>query len=395
MIYRERIVAALDSCRDEFVRFRERVGESYRAYAEALDQVEQGGMDRLVDSLAGIDSPGARPTEEFRACGSFVIEFEHSWQNHEDARLWAYETLLGRTTFAADGSQILPSKDFSVPVAAVQVGWFENPHLPDGQYVKDARFAVLPPSDVISGAGGDTEFSERMVHRRRYEMEVTAIRDYMIAASGRGIDEARPPVVFFDSLLAISFAQMMEEDLRKHYVDGIKSLLETSQNTGIPVIGYVDKSAARDLVNMLRESMRLEDAPEINDAALIEPRLGWGSRTPLFVCARRGILDFYGEQWDRSIGFIYLKTAADAPPSRLDVPMWVYEKGLLDYVVETVRGEVIIGNGYPYAIEVADATAVLSMRDREMFYALFQDFAARNLGGLRVARKAISKAHRR
>ncbi|HKY03594.1 MAG TPA: DNA double-strand break repair nuclease NurA, partial [Blastocatellia bacterium] len=338
MIYRQMIVAALDGCRDEFVRFREQVTASYSLYADALRQVERGGLDRLVESLAGIDSPGARPTEEFRASSSFVIEFGHSWQNHEEAREWAYETLLGRTTFAADGSQILPSKDFSVPVAAIQVGWFENPHLPDGRYVKDARFTVLSPADIISGAGGDTEFSESMVHRRRYEMEVTAIRDYMLAASARGIDEARPPVVFFDSLLAISFAQMMEEELRKHYVEGIKSLLETSQKTGIPVIGYVDKSAARDLVNMLKEANRLQDAPAINDAALIEPRLGWGARTPLFVCARRGILDFYGEQWDRSIGFIYLKTAADAPPSRLDVPMWVYEKGLLDYVVETVRG---------------------------------------------------------
>jgi hypothetical protein len=68
---------------------------------------------------------------------------------------------------------------------------------------------------------------------------------------------------------------------------------------------------------------------------------------------------------------------------------------LLDYVVDTARGEVIVGNGYPYAIEAADQTAVISVRDREMFYAVFQEFAEREQLDLRIARKAISKAQRR
>jgi hypothetical protein len=113
------------------------------------------------------------------------------------------------------------------------------------------------------------------------------------------------------------------------------------------------------------------------------------------LCARRGILDHYGEAWRRAIGFTYLKTSADNPPARLDIPSWVHDRGLLDYVLDTVRGEVVVGNGYPYVIEAADQTAVLSGRDRELFYAVFQEFAERESLNLRVARKAISKAHRR
>ena len=63
--------------------------------------------------------------------------------------------------------------------------------------------------------------------------------------------------------------------------------------------------------------------------------------------------------------------------------------------VDTVRGEVVVGNGYPYAIEAADATAVITTRDRETFYAVFQEFAERERLDLRIARKAISKAQRR
>ncbi|HSE99090.1 MAG TPA: DNA double-strand break repair nuclease NurA, partial [Blastocatellia bacterium] len=233
------------------------------------------------------------------------------------------------------------------------------------------------------------------VHRRRYGMEIDAIRDYMIAKAAAGFDAASPPVVFFDSLLVISFAELLPEEMRSFYIAEIISLLDTSSATGIPVVGYIDRSFARDIVNMLQASLDLEESPRLNDSALFAPLMKWGDRTPLFRCERRGILSQYDERWQHALGFLYLKTASDVPPSRLDMPLWVYEQGLLDYVVDTVRAEVIVGNGYPYPLEAADATAVLSARDREMFYSIFQEFAGREHLDLHVARKAISKARRR
>ena len=202
------------------------------------------------------DSPGALPTQEFDLARSLVIPFEQQWSNHEQAREWAFETLLGRTTFAADGSQILPTKDFSVPVAAVQVAWFENSHAPGGDYVKDAAFEILTPAEVMVRTGGATEVSEQIVHRRRYGLELGAIRNYMQATAERGIDPARPPVVFLDSLLVISFAELLPDEQRQFYVSEIISLLEISKKTGIPVVGYIDTSFARDLINMLAGGFR-------------------------------------------------------------------------------------------------------------------------------------------
>ncbi len=146
---------------------------------------------------------------------------------------------------------------------------------------------------------------------------------------------------------------------------------------------------------MLEVTFDLAASERNYDAMLIASQMKWGDRTPVFRCARRGILDDYGADWRDRVGFVYLKTVSDAPPSRIDLPLWVYERGLLDYVIDTVRGEVVVGNGYPYVIETADATAVLTTRDREMFYALFQEFAEREHLDLRMARKMISKARRR
>jgi NurA domain len=394
MIYYDKIIAALESRRADFAHFDAEFREQMKLYAAALDAltVEGSGLRRRLDE---VDAPGALPTAELEQAGSLFTRFAHDWRSHEDARRWSLETLSGRTTFAADGSQILPSKDYSVPVAAVQVAWFENAHTPAGGYVKDAAFEILPPAEILVRTGGATELSEQVVHKRRYGMEVAALRSFMLGAAARGFDGGRPPVVFFDSLLVISFAELLPDEQRESYVQEIVSLLDTSKQSGVPLVGYIDTSYARDLVNMLQVAFALPDAQKLHDAALLAERMAWGDRTAFFCCARRGILESYGDEWRRGVGFTYLQTTGDGPPSRLDIPMWVYERGLLDYVVDAVRGEVVVGNGYPYVIEAADQAAVLSGRDREAFYAAFQEFAERERLRLRVARKAISKAQRR
>ena len=394
MLYRDKIIAALGSRAADFAKFDTEVTTQYALYREALERIAGMNGAKLLARLKDIESPGALPTPEFDLARSFVIPFGPAWNNHEEARKWAYETLLGRITFAADGSQILPSKDFSVPVAAVQVAWFENSHTPEGTYIKDVAFDVLPPSEVIS-ANSPTGVSEPAVHRRRYGAEIDAIRSYMCRTAERGFDPERPPVVFFDSLLVISFADAFAPEERQFYVAEITSLLEASVSTGVPIVGYVDNSFARDLAVMIHTASGLPESNKVHDTRLIASRMGWGDRTPIFKCARRGILDQYGERWRNEIGFAYLKTAGDDPPARLDIPLWVYERGLLDYCIDTVRAEVIVGGGYPYPIETADAAAVLTMRDREMFYHVFQEFSQVHNLGLRIARKALSKAHRR
>lgn len=395
MIYREKIRSAFESRSGDFISFDSESAVRCQEYRAALERLMAEPAADLLDRLAKHEHPGAVPLEDFSTSDSGIFKFNHSWNSHEQARDWAYKKLLGRTTFAADGSQIIPTKDFSIPVAAVQVGWFENPHRPDGSYIKDALFDILPPGEIIGSSGTLGGISEQAVHRRRYAMEVEAITSYMSRASAAGVTPDSPPVVFFDSLLVISFADAFPPDQRQFYVSRVTSLLESSDRSHIPLVGFVDGSYARDLTMMLQTAADLPDSHKVSDAGLLSPLMKWGDRTPFYRCARQGILQEYPERWRKGVGFLYLKTAADAPPARLDIPVWVYESGLLDYVVDIVRAEVIAGNGYPYALETADATAVLSVKDRELFYSMFQEFAQQQKLSFRTARKALSKAHRR
>jgi NurA domain len=148
---------------------------------------------------------------------------------------------------------------------------------------------------------------------------------------------------------------------------------------------------------------KLPDNKAIHDAKLLDklyfdPRnpqsMDWGDRTPIFQCNRSGILSTYGAQGSR-ISFCYLKTNRDSLPARLELPMWIYESGRADQIINWVRAEVAIGGGYPYVIETADQVAVVQAKDRQAFFKILQDWAAKEDLKLTLSRKMVSKARRR
>jgi hypothetical protein len=207
---------------------------------------------------------------------------------------------------------------------------------------------------------------------------------------------ATAPLVFYDGSLVVSFALTMPPIYRDRYISAAFSLLEASEMYRVPLIGYIDTSYARDATTLLsRLFEHLPETKHLHDALLWQGALAWGDRTPAFISARGDVLPVgYGRYHDQ-VAFVYMQTTSHRPPARLEFPRWMLEADLLDEALDVVRAEVIVGNGYPYAIETADAVAVISMRDREEFYRLFQDFALHNDLRLSFSSKALSKSQRR
>lgn len=401
MIFRDKIISKLQAKRERFREFDDDFHREAEDYAQALQELSGLSSEELTRRVTQIATPGALPTSEFDRARELRVAFGKSFGNHEESRDWACQTLLDHTTFAADGSQILPVKDFSIPVAAIQVAWFENCHTRDGQYTKDAEFEVLAPNELFVEYDGERVISEQTVYLRRFELEVITLCRLMKRVAENSNAKSKMPLALFDNSLVISFADRLQQDFRTSYINLVLDLLRCSEETGVPVVGYVDTSYARDLTNLLAHCFGLSESEKIHDAQLVNHLLQWGDRTPLFICARgsadkkqQGVLESF-QEYRRAIGFTYLKTNSSAPPARLDIPLWVYEKGLLDEVIDLVRAEVIVGNGYPYVIETADAAAVITARDREGFYSIFRWFAAEEGVDLRVSQKSVSKTRRR
>ncbi|HEX8476500.1 MAG TPA: DNA double-strand break repair nuclease NurA [Pyrinomonadaceae bacterium] len=405
MLYRQHVIRALDKRRDEFVSFERSWRDGVSLGARLLRALGGRSSDEIAQETEAARAPGARPSAELDERGAVGVSFGREWRSHEEARRWAVEALSERTTFAADGSQLLPGREISLPVAGVQVAWFENPHTRDGSgYRKEVHFSVVTPRELLE-AGGRSATPETVVSFQRFELETKTLCDFLRRRQGWRERGERMPLAFFDGTLLISYTHPRTK-VQDRYVEAIIELVKLSRKTQVPVVGYIDQSMARDLVNLLDALYGSLRDTSVFDAQLLRaaspdsdapPALpSWGDRSIFCYCLREGLTeDFRDEQGEPLVGFVYLQTTGEGAPARLDVPTWVYEAGLLDEVLDAVRAECVVGNGYPYALETADAAAVITSRDREQFLRVMQEFAERESFAFRVSRKATSKARRR
>lgn len=403
MLYRELLTTELDKQRDDFRRFAQSQAGDLSEYLHKLKTLNETPFAEIQRKLTGKDA-GAIPSSELERLKSFSVSFSESWRNHEEARGWATEILQNRTTFAADGSQLFSERDVSLPVGAIQIGWFENPHDATQRYEKNAYFEILSP-EVLLQEQQEPINPETRVGERRFHAEVEKASEFLIKKKGWQTRGEQMPLAFFDGTLLVSFS-LPQTDLQETFIKRMVALVKLSRETEVPVIGYVDRSYARDLMNLLDALASAETSKKqtLYDANILhastanfsQTLTNWGDRTCFCFSKRKGLSAFLdAETGEPLVGFSYLQTTSEGAPARIDVPSWIYEKGLLDEVLDVVRAECVIGLGYPYALETADQTAVITVRDREIFLRALQDFASREKLDFNVSRKAASKGRRR
>ena len=404
MLFRELLSDELNKQSAGFRRFADSQTNDLNEYLGKLRDLCGKSYGEIDSLLRDRENVGALPSEEFRTTQNFAFAFGEKWNNHEEARSWAFDVLQNRTTFAADGSQLFVEREVSLPVAAIQIGWFENPHNDALGYEKNARFFVLSPEDLLKDQE-EPVIPETRVGQKRFEAEVEKVKEFLVKKQGWQMRGERMPLAFFDGTLLISFA-LPRTNLQEGFINTMVGLTKLSRETEVPLVGYVDRSYARDLLSMLdaAENTRAANKRTLDDASILHTSTfetektlkNWGDRTCFCYSKRRGLSAFIDAETEKSIaGFVYLQTTADNPPARLDFPAWIYEKDLLNEVLDIVRAECVIGLGYPYALETADQTAVITMRDRETFLMTLQGFAEKNNLNFKVSRKAASKGRRR
>ena len=393
MLFRELLTDELNKQREEFRQFAKSQAGDLDYYVERLARFAEKSYAEVFGILEDCGDCGAMPSEELNLTNDFSLNFRENWNNHEEARRWASDVLKHRTTFAADGSQIVLEREISFRVGGVQIGWFENPHDPSKGYEKNARFTIISPQDF--GTEGETLRADSYVGERRFRAEIEKVKEFLHKKRDWKSNNEPLPVAFYDGTLLLSVTEF-----QRNITAQLVELARLSRDCRVPVIGYVDRSYAGDLMTMLDsfEGEKSELVRSLDDVSILHAGVlkNWGDRTPFCYSRRYGLDAFFDQQTGESlVGFVYLQTTSDNPPARLDVPSWIYEEGLMDEVVDTVRAECVIGLGYPYPLETADQTAVITVRDREIFLQALQGFAKENNLNLRVSRKAASKGRRR
>lgn len=177
MLFRELLTDELNKQRDEFTRFAASQAGDLDYYVRKLRRFSEKSYHEIFGILHDCGDCGAMPSEEINLTDDFSLGFRERWMNHEDARRWAFEVLRNRTTFAADGSQIVLEREISFRIGGVQIGWFENPHDAAKGYEKNARFTIISPQDFdLHAASGR---AESYVGERRFAAEIEKVKEFL------------------------------------------------------------------------------------------------------------------------------------------------------------------------------------------------------------------------
>ncbi len=370
----------LDSRKEEIIGYDSETSSVGKLYADRLRMLDD--LDASINAQLGTYS-GSKVLED----GPFVRRFGHAFLTRQEATDWALDVLKDRNVAAVDGSQIYPSRHISVPIGLVQACTVMNSHNGERRFSTNSKLHLMLPADFEEN--GSYVFAQAPVSTKRFELECLQIGEFMRSHPG--------DMAFLDGSLVLSFTGQQEEKEQARYIKAITDLLDVSEETRSPLIAYTDMSMSKDILTFMRYAFRLQPSGHLTDAFLISDRLRWGDRTRAFTCDRddrlqkgqRSTLDLYGRHRD-NVAFFFIMSGGHLV-SKVEVPKWCYDEGLVERIADTIRAECIIRPGYPDIIHRAHEYASISFAETEMFRGMIDSFAAKHRIKIYKSAKELNK----
>ncbi len=349
---------------------RSTLSEDYRSELKNLSVIDTSMNERLNGYS------GAKLLET----GKLIRSFPFNWKNRHEAIEWVDSVLSGVAVGAVDGSQIYSDKNYEIPLAVIQTSQILNRHTNDSDYKEITEAEIITPDEFE--AARVYSFGSEYVDARRFAMECDSIMQLM--------KEHDKPCVMLDGALILSHINVLNRNIREIYIRAITKLLEASEKTRAPLIGFIDTTMPRDVTLMMHFLFGLKKG-KLSDTHLFSHLL-WGERTAAFLCDRddrrgdeaRSVLDNYGKFRDK-IAFFYMGVS-NGLPARVEFPAWMYEDGMVDMIADIIRAECVIRSNYPDILMRAHEAAVIKMNEHELFYGMLDNFCKAH--GIRINKSA-------
>jgi hypothetical protein len=317
---------------------------------------------------------------KFLEPGKLIHPFLFNWKSRSESMEWVDLVLSGVPVGAVDGSQIYSDKNYEIPLAVIQISRIFNRHTSDRDYSQDTDAVIITPDEFE--AASVYSFGSEYIDARRFSMECEGIIRLM--------NEHKGIFILLDGALILSHINVLNKNIREIYIKAITKLLETSEKTRNPVIGFIDTTMPRDITLMMHFLFGLKKS-KLSDTHIFSNML-WGERTAAFLCDRddrrgeeaRSVLDNYGRSRNE-IAFCYMKLG-NGLPSRVEFPVWVHKDGLLDKIADIIRAQCVIRGNYPDILMRAHDAAVIRVGEHELFYGMLENFC--KVHGIKIHRSS-------
>src|SRR5659263_57336 len=187
---------------------------------------------------------------KFLESGNIIHKFPFNWNNRAESMDWVDSILSGVPVGAVDGSQIYTDKNYEIPLAVIQISRIFNRHTSDRDYSQDTDAMIITPDEFE--AASVYSFGSEYIDARRFSMECEGIV--------RMMKEHEGIFILLDGALILSHINVLNKNIREIYIKAITNLLETSEKTRNPVIGFIDTTMPRDITLMMHFMFGLKKA---------------------------------------------------------------------------------------------------------------------------------------
>jgi len=356
----DQVVTELERNRDQIEKYLDQSRSLGADYASEFSKIL--GLSLSSKSWRG----NAEPLETIGLHGLGV-----DFNSREEQLDWTLRALRGKTVIGIDGSQINPV-GLNFPLALLQAGYLCVDYDRPESYRHNRVDVILPPQEVVVEREGHLSVSRYNVDLARLSLEFKAAGDLVDELKGREI------YVMLDMPLVISYVDAFYKDIKEKYIQCLSAFLGRLEGKAT-IIGYVDGSAAKDLTDMLNQTLGLQSA-SIPDRAMLQRYLtGFGKRTSTFLCHRKIVEDFGGLE-DR-FAFFYVRAGSRAIGRVEFLTSEGINPGSIHHVV---CAQCILGEGYPYVLSRAHEAAVIHLSEREQFRQILRGFFMKNFPEIEV-----------
>lgn len=395
----------LQKKKNNFKKFNKDLSEEFLILQKHTPKIFSLSYNDIISQISQKSKPcGAIPSKEYNK--GLYIPFSNKFLNLPEMINWAKKNLLQKTVVASDGSQIYSSQEYSIPVALIHVARCRNDHSIEKKYSKDTLIRILSPEELLLEESGRKKktFSQEPVDCIRFKMECDLLTQEMEIIKNE-IPKINQAYFIMDGSLILSFLDRSNPKIQEVHLQSLKNAIAESRKTKYPLIGYVDSSRAKDVVNMVAylSPLNLKSINYISDSTVIEKyfrenleiNMKFGDRTCSFICDRNEpVYKKYPSEIKQGIAFFYIKLNSEQL-ARVEFPDYILNnEEIIDELANIIIAESIIGQGYPHIIDQVHHAAVIHAKERSKFYRLFQKFCMDEKLQFRIFNKARSKQRR-
>lgn len=326
------------------------------------------------------------------------------------------------TVAAVDGSQIYPDRHEVTPCYLINLGiicltYGGNPKAE----MKSEALLFAKENEIFPRINGrKVQVNSALADFNRDILEREKLAEICLINSGNKnlfglIDGTLIPWVLGTEIPGrFTPEDLKEGDFKRNILERYSNVYTQLYEAKIPFASYISSSRSNEITNFLRlnlcdqnqidcknckprlekKEIACEKINGISDSELLENILEEGERTQVFLSTSEVLTArIDGEELFPShlrIGFFFLKVQNEI--ARIEIPIWLTDfPEMLDFVHSQIYLQSQKGLGFPISIAEAHNFAVVSNREREKFYRLFEDTFTKEKFSVKLSNKQLNK----